>query len=86
MCLRVKISSSPMLISFLNLIGNEDIEYFGHRVNSSQHRAIEAACTEELSLIQGPPGTGKTYTAALIVRRWMEQPGEVENNKVNVNQ
>ena len=55
-------------------------------MNSSQYRAIEAACMEELSLIQGPPGTGKTYTATLIVRRWIERPGELENNKVSVKQ
>ncbi len=45
----------------------------GLRVNASQARAIHEACNGKVTLIQGPPGTGKTYTAALIVRKWLEE-------------
>ena len=63
-------------------LGAAGCEYYGHRVNSSQQGAITASLTGELALVQGPPGTGKTYTAALIVRGWMEQPSEPGEDKV----
>ncbi|XP_046687838.1 NFX1-type zinc finger-containing protein 1-like [Homalodisca vitripennis] len=37
------------------------------KLNPSQHRAFQAALTNEFVAIQGPPGTGKTFLAKQIV-------------------
>ncbi|XP_033122013.1 uncharacterized protein LOC117121025 [Anneissia japonica] len=40
--------------------------------NKSQIEAIDAAMHDGVAIIQGPPGTGKTFTAAEIIRIWLE--------------
>lgn len=40
-------------------------------LNESQHKALDCATSQLLTLIQGPPGTGKTTTAVEIVLEWL---------------
>lgn len=40
-------------------------------LDRSQMRALQAALTQELSVIQGPPGTGKTYVGMKIVQAFL---------------
>ncbi len=51
-------------------------------LNSSQRDAVKNALSHEVSLIQGPPGTGKTYTAAKIVKCWMDTKHFTSEQKV----
>ena len=41
--------------------------YFPFGCNASQKAAVEAALTNQVSIIQGPPGTGKTQTILNII-------------------
>lgn len=41
--------------------------YFPFGCNASQKKAVEAALTNQVSIIQGPPGTGKTQTILNII-------------------
>ncbi|MFC2049456.1 ATP-dependent RecD-like DNA helicase [Chlamydiota bacterium] len=43
-----------------------------YRLNSEQQDAIRKATRQSLTLISGGPGTGKTYTAALLIRLFLE--------------
>ena len=38
------------------------------KVDEAQYAALQAALTQEMSIIQGPPGTGKTYLGLKIVQ------------------
>ena len=40
-------------------------------LDSSQMEALQAALTQEISVIQGPPGTGKTYVGLKIVKAFL---------------
>ncbi len=40
-------------------------------LDPSQMKAIQAALTQEISVIQGPPGTGKTYVGLKIVKAFL---------------
>ncbi|XP_064399168.1 NFX1-type zinc finger-containing protein 1-like [Halichondria panicea] len=40
-------------------------------LDPSQMRALQAALTQEISVIQGPPGTGKTYVGMKIVKAFL---------------
>ena len=40
-------------------------------LDPSQLRAVQAALTQEISVIQGPPGTGKTYVGMKIVKAFL---------------
>ena len=40
-------------------------------LDSSQMQALQAALTQELSVIQGPPGTGKTFIGMKIVQSFL---------------
>ncbi len=51
-------------------------------MNISQRDAVTWALSHEVTLIQGPPGTGKTYTAARIVKGWMDQIQQTGEEKV----
>ncbi len=41
--------------------------YFPFGCNASQKKAVEAALTNQVSIIQGPPGTGKTQTILNVI-------------------
>lgn len=41
--------------------------YYPFGCNASQKAAVEAALTQQVSIIQGPPGTGKTQTILNII-------------------
>ena len=41
--------------------------YYPFGCNASQKKAVEAALTNQVSIIQGPPGTGKTQTILNII-------------------
>ena len=52
------------------------------QVDKAQYAALQAALTQEMSIIQGPPGTGKTYLGLKIVqlllqnkRIWQDEDG-----------
>ncbi len=40
-------------------------------LDPSQMRALQAALTQDISVIQGPPGTGKTYVGMKIVKAFL---------------
>ncbi len=40
-------------------------------LDPSQMKALQAALTQEISVIQGPPGTGKTYVGMKIVKAFL---------------
>lgn len=45
--------------------------------NTSQERAVNAALTNQISVIQGPPGTGKTQTILNIIANLLEEKKSV---------
>ena len=46
---------------------NPDLIYYPFGCNASQKAAVQAALTNQVSVIQGPPGTGKTQTILNII-------------------
>lgn len=41
----------------------ENLQFINHRLNDSQHKAVQGICSDSSTLIiHGPPGTGKTTT------------------------
>ncbi len=50
-------------------------------LDPSQMKALQAALTQEISVIQGPPGTGKTYVGLKIVKAFLANKKVWDPNK-----
>ena len=50
-------------------------------LDCSQMKALQAALTQEISVIQGPPGTGKTYVGLKIVKAFLANKKVWDPNK-----
>lgn len=52
-------------------------DHIGRQLNASQRESLDSVLEpgRRLALIQGPPGTGKTYSAARLIREWLDRPG-----------
>jgi len=68
---RIKPSSQSILYEYLQgtYMKNQDVDplIVPFDFNQSQHKAIETALSNSVSIIEGPPGTGKTQTILNLI-------------------
>ena len=64
-----------LLKDFCDFLDGEDVLHPEIResisqLNDSQQQAVQAAISQQLTVIQGPPGTGKTHVSVEILKMW----------------